>query len=174
MLLLQTNDVVRRFGADVLFHNMNMQIQEHGRTALVGRNGAGKTTLLKMIAGITEPDEGTITKVKDLTIGYLAQDQGLDSQNSIWTELDTVLLLSIKWKHKFMILNSNLLISTVPIVIINKFFQHMIIYKLPLKNRVVLNTNHVCGEFYMGLALVKTAMIHQLILFQEGKKLNSP
>lgn len=90
MLLLQTNDVVRRFGADVLFHNMNMQIQEHGRTALVGRNGAGKTTLLKMIAGITEPDEGTITKVKDLTIGYLAQDQGLDSQNSIWTELDTV------------------------------------------------------------------------------------
>ena len=90
MLLLQTNDVVRRFGADVLFHNMNMQIQEHGRTALVGRNGAGKTPLLKMIAGITEPDEGTITKVKDLTIGYLAQDQGLDSQNSIWTELDTV------------------------------------------------------------------------------------
>lgn len=90
MLLLQTNDVMRRFGADVLFHNMNMQIQEHGRTALVGRNGAGKTTLLKMIAGITEPDEGTITKVKDLTIGYLAQDQGLDSQNSIWTELDTV------------------------------------------------------------------------------------
>lgn len=90
MLLLQTNDVMRRFGADVLFHNMNLQIQEHGRTALVGRNGAGKTTLLKMIAGITEPDEGTITKVKDLTIGYLAQDQGLDSQNSIWAELDTV------------------------------------------------------------------------------------
>lgn len=90
MLLLQTNDVVRRFGADILFHNMNMQIQEHGRTALVGRNGAGKTTFLKMIAGITEPDEGTISKVKDLTIGYLAQDQGLDSQNSIWAELDTV------------------------------------------------------------------------------------
>ncbi|MRN06618.1 ABC transporter ATP-binding protein [Lactobacillus sp. 0.1XD8-4] len=90
MLLLQTNDVTRRFGADVLFHNMNLQIQEHGRTALVGRNGAGKTTFLKMIAGITEPDEGTITKAKDLTIGYLAQDQGLDSQNSIWSELDTV------------------------------------------------------------------------------------
>ena len=90
MFLLQSNEVTRRFGADVLFHNMNLQIQEHGRTALVGRNGAGKTTFLKMIAGITEPDEGTITKAKDLTIGYLAQDQGLDSQNSIWSELDTV------------------------------------------------------------------------------------
>ncbi|MDO4902660.1 MAG: ABC-F family ATP-binding cassette domain-containing protein [Limosilactobacillus sp.] len=90
MILLQTNNVQRRFGADVLFHDINMQIQEHGRTALVGRNGAGKTTLLKMIAGITEPDEGTISKAKNLTIGYLAQDQGLDSQNTIWSELDTV------------------------------------------------------------------------------------
>lgn len=90
MILLQTNDVMRRFGADVLFHNINLQIQDHGRTALVGRNGAGKTTLLKMIAGITQPDEGTISKVKALTIGYLAQDQGLDSQNNIWAELDLV------------------------------------------------------------------------------------
>lgn len=90
MILLQTNDVMRRFGADVLFHNINLQVQDHGRTALVGRNGAGKTTLLKMIAGITTPDEGTISKAKGLTIGYLAQDQGLDSQNSIWAELDTV------------------------------------------------------------------------------------
>ena len=90
MILLQTNDVERRFGADVLFHNINLQIQEHGRTALVGRNGAGKTTLLKMIAGITSPDEGTISKAKDLSIGYLAQDQALDSQNNIWAELDTV------------------------------------------------------------------------------------
>ena len=90
MILLQANNVMRRFGADVLFHDINLQIQEHGRTALVGRNGAGKTTLLKMIAGITSPDEGTISKSKDLTIGYLAQDQGLDSQNSIWDELDLV------------------------------------------------------------------------------------
>ncbi|MDM8303240.1 ABC-F family ATP-binding cassette domain-containing protein [Limosilactobacillus vaginalis] len=90
MILLQANNVMRRFGADVLFHDINLQIQEHGRTALVGRNGAGKTTLLKMIAGITNPDEGTISKSKDLTIGYLAQDQGLDSQNSIWVELDLV------------------------------------------------------------------------------------
>lgn len=90
MILLQANNVMRRFGADVLFHDINLQIQGHGRTALVGRNGAGKTTLLKMIAGITSPDEGTISKSKDLTIGYLAQDQELDSQNSIWAELDLV------------------------------------------------------------------------------------
>lgn len=64
MLLLQTNNVERRFGSDVLFHNMNMQIQDHGRTALVGRNGAGKTTFLKIVAGLTEPDEGTVTHAR--------------------------------------------------------------------------------------------------------------
>ena len=76
MLLMQTNDVLRRFGADVLFHNINLQITDHARVALVGRNGAGKTTLLKILAQITEPDEGTLSVAKNVTIGYLAQDQG--------------------------------------------------------------------------------------------------
>ena len=87
MILLQANNVMRRFGADVLFHDINLQIQEHGRTALVGRNGAGKTTLLKMIAGITNPDEGTISKSKDLTIGYLAQYQDISTEQTIYEEL---------------------------------------------------------------------------------------
>ncbi|MGO2859188.1 MAG: ABC-F family ATP-binding cassette domain-containing protein, partial [Lactiplantibacillus plantarum] len=57
---------------------------------LVGRNGAGKSTLLKMIAGETVPDEGQISMRKGLTIGYLAQDQGLDSNNTIWEEMSSV------------------------------------------------------------------------------------
>nr|WP_230409457.1 ABC-F family ATP-binding cassette domain-containing protein [Lactiplantibacillus pentosus] len=81
---------MRRFGADVLFDNVQMDIQEHARVALVGRNGAGKSTLLKMIAGETVPDEGQISMRKGLTIGYLAQDQGLDSQNTIWEEMSSV------------------------------------------------------------------------------------
>ncbi|MCH4130955.1 MAG: ABC-F family ATP-binding cassette domain-containing protein, partial [Lactiplantibacillus sp.] len=72
------------------FDNVQMDIQEHARVALVGRNGAGKSTLLKMIAGETVPDEGQISMRKGLTIGYLAQDQGLDSQNTIWEEMSSV------------------------------------------------------------------------------------
>ncbi|CAJ1225933.1 ABC-F family ATP-binding cassette domain-containing protein [Lactiplantibacillus xiangfangensis] len=90
MILLQVQQVMRRFGADVLFDNVQMDIQEHARVALVGRNGAGKSTLLKMIAGETVPDEGQISMRKDLTIGYLAQDQGLDSNNTIWEEMSSV------------------------------------------------------------------------------------
>lgn len=81
---------MRRFGTDVLFDNVQMDIQEHARVALVGRNGAGKSTLLKMIAGETVPDEGQISMRKGLTIGYLAQDQGLDSNNTIWEEMSSV------------------------------------------------------------------------------------
>lgn len=81
---------MRRFGADILFDNVQMDIQEHARVALVGRNGAGKSTLLKMIAGETVPDEGQISMRKGLTIGYLAQDQGLDSNNTIWEEMSSV------------------------------------------------------------------------------------
>jgi ATP-binding cassette, subfamily F, member 3 len=90
VILLQVQQVMRRFGADVLFDNVQMDIQEHARVALVGRNGAGKSTLLKMIAGETVPDEGQISMRKGLTIGYLAQDQGLDSNNTIWEEMSSV------------------------------------------------------------------------------------
>ncbi|MCW6125899.1 ABC-F family ATP-binding cassette domain-containing protein [Lactiplantibacillus plantarum] len=90
MILLQVQQVMRRFGADVLFDNVQMDIQKHARVALVGRNGAGKSTLLKMIAGETVPDEGHISMRKGLTIGYLAQDQGLDSNNTIWEEMSSV------------------------------------------------------------------------------------
>ncbi|WP_282801827.1 ABC-F family ATP-binding cassette domain-containing protein [Secundilactobacillus kimchicus] len=86
-MLLQVQQVTRRFGADVLFENVNMDIPENGRVALVGRNGAGKSTLIRMIAGIDAPDEGQIVTKKGLTVGYLAQDAGLDTTNTIWNEM---------------------------------------------------------------------------------------
>lgn len=89
-MLLQVQQVTRRFGADVLFENVNMDIPENGRVALVGRNGAGKSTLTRMIAGIDAPDEGQIVTKKGLTVGYLAQDAGLDTTNTIWNEMASV------------------------------------------------------------------------------------
>ncbi|MGX5377997.1 ABC-F family ATP-binding cassette domain-containing protein [Ligilactobacillus sp. LYQ135] len=90
MLLLQAQNVSRHFGADVLFENVNLDIQDHSRIALVGRNGAGKSTLIKMIMGDQEPSEGQIIKKKGLSIGYLAQNTGLESQNSIYNEMESV------------------------------------------------------------------------------------
>ncbi|AYM03794.1 ABC transporter ATP-binding protein [Levilactobacillus brevis] len=87
MILLQVQQVTRRFGATVLFENVTMDVPEHGRVALVGRNGAGKSTLLKMIAGETTPDVGQITTKRGLTMGYQAQNAGLASSKTVWNEM---------------------------------------------------------------------------------------
>ncbi|MGY3704491.1 multidrug ABC transporter ATP-binding protein [Vagococcus martis] len=90
MILLQANNVSRLFGDDVLFENIQLDIQDKSRIALVGRNGAGKSTLLKILAGIEEPDTGLVTKTRDLTIGYLDQHTGLESDKTIWEEMLSV------------------------------------------------------------------------------------
>lgn len=87
MILLQAQHVARYFGAEVLFENIYLEIQENSRIALVGRNGTGKSTLLKMIADIEQPDSGKIVKGKQVTIGYLAQNTGLASERTIWDEM---------------------------------------------------------------------------------------
>ncbi len=90
MILLQVNQVSKYYGAELILSNMKLEVQHKDRIALVGRNGAGKSTLLKIIAGQLSYDGGEIIKPKDVTIGYLAQDTGLESELSIWDEMLTV------------------------------------------------------------------------------------
>ncbi|AMV64301.1 ABC transporter ATP-binding protein uup [Pediococcus damnosus] len=90
VILLQAQNVSREFSGEQLFSQITFDIQEQDRIGLVGRNGAGKTTLLKMLIGQTQPDGGQIITKKGLSIGYLAQNQGLNTDNTIWNELLTV------------------------------------------------------------------------------------
>lgn len=90
MILLQVQQVARYFGADTLFENVSLDVSDNSRIALVGRNGVGKSTLLKMIIGNESPDAGQITKKKGLTIGYLAQNTGLESDKKIYAEMLSV------------------------------------------------------------------------------------
>lgn len=90
MILLQVQQVARYFGADTLFENVSLDVSDNSRIALVGRNGVGKSTLLKMIIGNESPDAGQITKKKGFTIGYLAQNTGLESDKTIYAEMLSV------------------------------------------------------------------------------------
>ncbi|MGX1984104.1 ATP-binding cassette subfamily F protein 3 [Thermolongibacillus altinsuensis] len=87
MIILQVNQLSKYFGAELILSNIKLEIQEKDRIALVGRNGAGKSTLLKILAGQMSYDQGEIIKPKHVTIGYLAQDTGLQSDRSIWDEM---------------------------------------------------------------------------------------
>jgi ATP-binding cassette subfamily F protein 3 len=90
MILLQVNQLQKFYGADLILSNIKLELQTRDRVALVGRNGAGKSTLLKIIAGHLSHDGGEIIKPKEVTIGYLAQNTGLESSLSIWDEMLTV------------------------------------------------------------------------------------
>ena len=90
MILLQVNQLCKYYGADIILSNIKLEVQTRDRIALVGRNGAGKSTLLKIISGNLSYDSGEIIKPKDVKIGYLAQDTGLESTLSIWEEMLSV------------------------------------------------------------------------------------
>ena len=87
MIILQANKIERSFAGEVLFDNINLQVDERDRIALVGKNGAGKSTLLKILVGEEEPTSGEINKKKDISLSYLAQDSRLESENTIYDEV---------------------------------------------------------------------------------------
>ena len=87
MIILQANKIERSFAGEVLFDNINLQVDERDRIALVGKNGAGKSTLLKILVGEEEPTSGEINKKKDISLSYLAQDSRFESENTIYNEM---------------------------------------------------------------------------------------
>lgn len=87
MIILQGNKIERSFSGDVLFDNINIQVDERDRIALVGRNGAGKSTLLKILVGEETPTSGEVNVKRDLTLSYLAQDSRFESENTIFDEM---------------------------------------------------------------------------------------
>ena len=87
MIILQANKIERSFAGEVLFDNINLQVDERDRIALVGKNGAGKSTLLKILVGEEEPTSGQINKKRDLSLSYLAQDSRFESENTIYDEM---------------------------------------------------------------------------------------
>ena len=87
MIILQANKIERSFAGEVLFDNINLQVDERDRIALVGKNGAGKSTLFKILVGEEEPTSGEINKKKDISLSYLAQDSRFESENTIYDEM---------------------------------------------------------------------------------------
>jgi ATPase subunit of ABC transporter with duplicated ATPase domains len=90
------DDVVRiegmhkSYGAHVIYDGLDLSIRRRERWAVMGVNGAGKSTLLKLIAGSTEPDDGTVTIGGSVKMGYFAQHAMdlLDGERTIFEELE--------------------------------------------------------------------------------------
>lgn len=89
-MILSCNNISKSFGTDVIIKSCSFNIEDHEKAAIVGINGAGKSTLLKIITGNEPADTGLVTLAKDKTLGYLSQQQNLNSDNTIYDELLSV------------------------------------------------------------------------------------
>lgn len=90
MIIAQAQDLEQRFGGNTIFSNISFSVPDNARIGLVGPNGAGKTTLLKIMTGQQEPTSGQFTINKGLKVGYIAQENALDENKTIWDEMLTV------------------------------------------------------------------------------------
>lgn len=86
----QINKGSKGFGGESLFENIQFEIRNNEKIAVIGNNGCGKTTLMKIIANEEELDSGVIHKASDCRIGYLAQTTFANEENSVQEEMNTV------------------------------------------------------------------------------------
>src|SRR5689334_22855415 len=71
--IFSADSLIVRHGPDVVLDRASLTIHSGERLGLVGRNGSGKSTFLQIVAGVLEPDSGTVSRRRDLSIGYLPQ-----------------------------------------------------------------------------------------------------
>lgn len=94
MSLLQVSNLYKSFSGEMLFNNISFNINEQDKIGLIGKNGAGKSTLIKIILGLEELDVdpstnvmGSISKAKNVSIGYLSQHSDLNENLNMFEEL---------------------------------------------------------------------------------------
>jgi len=83
MNILSLKDISLSLKSGPLFESVKMDIDERDHIGLIGKNGTGKTSLLNLIAGLVEPDRGTIFKAKNFTFSYLTQNTEFDPSRSL-------------------------------------------------------------------------------------------
>ncbi len=84
--MLTASNIYLQYGDRILLDRITFVVTDRERIGLVGRNGAGKTTLLRIIAGEQSPDEGTVTRPTNSTIGFLHQELKLKHGKTVIQE----------------------------------------------------------------------------------------
>ncbi|MBX2929697.1 MAG: ABC-F family ATP-binding cassette domain-containing protein [Saprospiraceae bacterium] len=84
--MISANNIFVKYGDRILFDSISLTIGARDRVGLVGRNGAGKSTFLKIIAGQVRPDEGSVVRPTDSTLGFLYQEMNLPKGKTVMDE----------------------------------------------------------------------------------------
>ncbi len=86
-MLISFDNVCFGFGGEPLLENITFSLHEGERVGFIGGNGEGKTTLIRLLLGELEVERGALFKKNGIRIGYLAQDGGYDSANTVYGEM---------------------------------------------------------------------------------------
>ena len=79
--MISVNNLSIHFTGTDLFDDVSFVIADRDRIGLVGKNGAGKTTLMRIIAGMQEPETGTVVIPPGTTIGFLPQEMNFNNSD---------------------------------------------------------------------------------------------
>lgn len=90
VMILSVQNISKAFAENKVLENISFHIEDYEKAAIVGINGAGKTTLLRIIVGQMSPDSGMVALSRDRSLGYLAQNDAVDTANTIYQELLSV------------------------------------------------------------------------------------
>ncbi len=86
-MLITFNSVNFSYIGDPILSDINFTLNEGERVGLIGENGAGKTTLLKFITGDLSPESGAVQKKNGISVGFLAQTGGFESEGTVYSEM---------------------------------------------------------------------------------------
>ncbi len=99
-MLVSLNNISKSFLDKSILKNITLAVNDKDRIGLLGINGVGKSTLLNIISGTLDYDEGTLSLKNDLRIGYLKQNEALNTSNTLKEEIEDSLKLVFDTRKK--------------------------------------------------------------------------
>ena len=102
MNLINIEKVTKSYTERKLFDNASFSVQEREKIGIVGINGTGKSTLLKIVAGLEEPDEGSVVRANHVVINYLPQNPEFDGKKSVLDNvMDKIIATDMDEAHRW-------------------------------------------------------------------------
>lgn len=87
-VVIEVDNISKAFGDKLLFNELSFKLPPGGIVGIIGPNGAGKTTLFRMMAGLEQPDSGTVTLGQTVELAYVDQMRGeMDANKTVWEEV---------------------------------------------------------------------------------------
>ena len=82
-MLLSAEHISKNYGTKQLLHDVTLYLEEGQKIGIIGVNGTGKSTLLKILAGVEEPDGGTLARDPNVQISYLSQNPEMQDDATV-------------------------------------------------------------------------------------------